>query len=277
MEEELMGKPETPQKSDQDDPSAEIGLLSRMHSKLKSWWSKRGTSRKSSDLLGHIYDSYKWLRIGMAVTACAFPFVLWFGGKWKYHLPLQGEMSAYYWATNSGDPPMRVWFVGLIFAISFFLFLYKGYSFPEEWGLNVAAVFLILVALVPMCDPDGGQCPSSSVWHGRFAIIFFVLIAFVVLWDSFLGFREVPDSMTKRPFRIMYALTGLGMVVLPAVAFFGYIFWGRADTQTYWTELVGIWAFSIYWLVRTIELHLSVREGEDIDINPGTWGIRRSR
>ena len=103
----------------------------------------------------HIFSTYVWMRTGMLVIALAFPVVLWIVGG-LYGMQLQDSMSAYYWApiakgAESGDAPMRVWFVGLLFALGCCLFLYKGYSPLEDWVLNVAALFAICVALVPMC------------------------------------------------------------------------------------------------------------------------------
>ena len=117
---------------------------------------------------------------------------------------------------------MRVWFVGPIFAIGSFLILYKGYSFWEDWALNFAAIFLIRVALVPMCGSGDGQCPSWSFWHSRFAIAFFIIIALVAIFDSMIGFREVPGSTSQRRFRYWYLGTGAGMIVLPVLAVIGH-------------------------------------------------------
>ena len=244
MEEELMGEPDTPQ-----------------------------TTRDTSELLEHIYDSYNWLRIGMAVTAFAFPPLLWAWGK-VFGLPLQGSMSAYYWASPGGDPPVRVWFVGLIFAIGFFLFLYKGYSRLEELALDVAAIFLIGVALVPMCGSGVGQCPSLSFLHGLFAIVFFILIALVAIFDSLFGLREAQASTRLGNYRIWYGATGAGMIALPVLAVILHYFLGRADTATFWVELAGIYAFAFYWSVKTRELRKSVNERPDLGINPQR---RRSR
>ena len=69
-----------------------------------------------SRLLEHIFGTYNWLRFGMAIIAFAFPILLWAWGR-LHGLHLQGSMSAYYWASIQGDPPVRVWFVGIIFAI----------------------------------------------------------------------------------------------------------------------------------------------------------------
>lgn len=69
-----------------------------------------------SRLLEHIFGTYNWLRFGMVIIAFAFPILLWAWGR-LHGLHLQGSMSAYYWASIQGDPPVRVWFVGIIFAI----------------------------------------------------------------------------------------------------------------------------------------------------------------
>jgi uncharacterized RDD family membrane protein YckC len=112
----------------------------------------------------HIYSTYLALRYGMAVIAFAFPLLLLVAGLLN-GLPLQGSMSEYYWESNGGDPPVRIWFVGGLFAIGSFLFLYKGYTPGENWALNVAAVCAICVALFLMCWERWSECPSFS-WHG---------------------------------------------------------------------------------------------------------------
>src|SRR5215208_4049844 len=256
LEEELMGEPDTPRKSERGNSRADSRLL------------KPRDSRENSKLLEHIYDSYNWLRIGMAVTAFAFPPLLWAWGKVLFGLPLQGSMSEYYWASPGGDPPVRVWFVGFIFAIGFFLFLYKGYSRLEELALDFAAIFLIGVALVPMCGSGVGQCSSWSFLHGLFAIVFFILIALVAISDSFSGLREAQDSTSQGRYRLLYLATGAGMIALPVVAFILHYFLGRADTATFWVELAGIYAFAFYWSTKTRELRKTVADRPDLDIDP---------
>jgi hypothetical protein len=268
MAEELMGEPDTPRKSERGN--------SRTDSRLPRWLREPRAARQDGKLLEHIYDSYKWLRIGMAATALAFPILLWFLGKYIFGLRLQTSMSAYYWASSGGDPPVRVWFVGLIFAIGFFLILYKGYTWWEDWGLNLAAFFLIGVAVVPMCGSGVGQCPSWSVWHSRSAMAFFIFIALVAIIDSIFGFREIRASKSRQRFRYWYLAAGLLMIGLPGLAALGHHYLGRADTRTFWVEWFGIWAFSFYWVLRTIELHKSVAEGRAPNIEDGKW-VRRGR
>jgi hypothetical protein len=172
-------------------------------------------------------------------------------------------MSAYYWASIQGDPPVRVWFVGLIFAIGSFLILYKGYSFWENWALNLAAICLIGVALVPMpwkCGSDVGHCPSWSYLQSWFAIAFFIFILSVAIFDSRSTLREVQDPVRQRRYRIGYVFTSCLLFLLPLAAAIAHYFLGRAETLTYWLELAAIWAFAVYWSIKTWELRTSLAE-----------------
>jgi hypothetical protein len=241
MEKELKGEPDTPTRE-----------------------SEQGNSRDNSALLKHVFDSYYWLRFGMAITAFLFPPLLWAWGKFLFGLPLQGSMSAYYWASIEGDPPVRVWFVGLIFAIGFFLILYKGYSLWEDWGFNLAAICLICVALVPMCWSEVGQCPSWSFLHGWFATAFFVFILSVAILDWRISLREVQNPARQRLFRRLYVFTSVLLFLLPAGAAIAHYFLGRADTRTYWLELAAIWAFALYWSIKTLELRQSLADRQEL-------------
>src|SRR5215210_3729210 len=74
------------------------------------------------ELRRHILSTYLSMRWGMLLIALAFPVVLWIGG-WAFHSwSLLDSMSAYYWepiekGKEGVDAPMRVWFVGLLFAL----------------------------------------------------------------------------------------------------------------------------------------------------------------
>jgi hypothetical protein len=102
---------------------------------------------KPKHLQAHITASYTTLRIGMGVLAIVLPFLLWIAGHLLADLPLQGSMSAYY---HAGGGAVRDGFVGALFAIGVFLMLYKGFTAFENWALNLAGGFLLIVALVPM-------------------------------------------------------------------------------------------------------------------------------
>jgi uncharacterized membrane protein len=212
-------------------------------------------------LLRHVFDTYNTLRRGMTLMALFFPFLLLVVGWW-HGLPLQGSMSAYYWASIEGDPPVRVWFVGGIFAIGSFLLLYKGYTFWEDWALNVAALLLVLVALVPMswkCGSELGHCPSVNP-HSWFAIAFFACIVFVAQFQSGETVPELRDEAREQRYRNLYRITSLLLVLSPVAAVVAHLLTRRYQALTYFLELFGIWAFALYWWIKSRELRESHAE-----------------
>jgi hypothetical protein len=214
-----------------------------------------------STLLNHVFGTYNWLRFGTAAIALAFPLLLWGWGR-LHGLPLQGSMSAYYWASVEGDPPSRVWFVGGIFALGAFLFLYKGYTRLEDWLLNLAAALVILVALVPMswkCGSELGYC-SPWRWHYVCAIAFFACIVIVALFLSGTTLHEIQDPRARQGYTIAYWVTRGSLVIFPALAIIAHVVTKRTDTLPFFLELAGIWAFAAFWLVKTLELLKSQAE-----------------
>ena len=80
----------------------------------------RATPSGRFDLDATFSATYFSLRWGMVAVAASLPFVLWFGGRLVYGIPLCPSMSAYYHTC------MRNWFVGFLFAAAACLYLYKG-------------------------------------------------------------------------------------------------------------------------------------------------------
>jgi len=218
-----------------------------------------------AELREHIFKTYLWLRWGMGLIAFAFPFVLVLVGWWRYNLAWQDSMSAYYWApiakgTESGDAPMRVWFVGLLFALGCCLFLYKGYSPLEDWVLNVAALFAICVALVPMCWDRWSECPSFSL-HGFFAIVFFVLLALVAVLHGLYALGWLQSGPYRRLedreyfiYAILYVVTAAVMVLAPVLT---WLFFEGNPARTFWAEVAGISAFCVFWGVQILQISRS--------------------
>jgi hypothetical protein len=212
------------------------------------------------ELRRHIFSTYISMRIGMLLIALAFPLLLWFVGGWYYDLQLQDSMSAYYWATieDGGDPPMRVWFVGLLFALGSCLFLYKGYTPLENGMLNLAALCAICVALFPMCWKynNVSECPSWSL-HGVFAIVFFVLLALVAVLHWLYASGRLQGGGRRRSSKYYtwaYGVTAAGMVFFPLLTL---ILFEANHARTYLVEVAGIAAFCLFWGVQSWQIHKS--------------------
>jgi len=235
-----------------------------------------------SDIQNHISSTYFSLRFALAGLAFAFPIVLWaLGPEQSTPVHLQGSMSAYYWVGGADSSRwLRDMFVGFLFAIGSLLYAYKGFSRLESVLLNVAAVAAFVVALFPMnwwgrlspipvMGPEGLQIlffePTRGYIHNCAAILLFFCIAFVSIRCSKDTLSLLPATANRYWFENAYKLTGHLMWALPV--FVVCVNYGRrllgskeTDQLTYWLEFAGIYAFAMFWSVKTYELSLSRAE-----------------
>ena len=225
----------------------------------------------ADNLQKHILATYINLRIGMAIIGIVFPVLLYVGGRF-YGLPLQDSMSAYYHALIDGKS-MRDFFVGILFALGVFLYLYKGYTNRENIALNFAGAFAIGIAIFPMEWNCGSNCSNISV-HGVCAVSFFLAIAYVSIWRSSDTLPLIKDEKTRARYRNTYRAMGFAMLASPLTALVLTLFFQNAKSYNYFVELAGVWAFSGYWFLKSRELKESsadrraVESQLDIDAPP---------
>src|SRR5688572_3707669 len=155
-----------------------------------------------ADLQKHVLATYFTLRMGIALIAIVFPLLLWIGGKFYAGLPLQDSMSAYYHAVLDGKS-MRDWFVGILFAVGVFLYLYKSYSNNENFALNIAGIMALGIAIFPMEWECGTGCAKYSI-HGVCAVLFFICIAYVCVCCSRDTLSLLPNERQRARYRNMY-------------------------------------------------------------------------
>jgi hypothetical protein len=202
----------------------------------------------------HFLSSYFNLRVGIAILALLFPMFLWIGGALQ-GIGIQDSMSAYYHAA-AGDRSMRDFFVGILFAVGVFLFLYKGYSPLENGALNLAGILAVIVAIFPMQWNCGDECRRISV-HGISAISLFLCIAFVCIFCRSDTLSSLKDERLKTQYSATYWTLGVFMVLSPLAAFLFAVVFRRLHGYTFLAETFGIAVFAIYWLVKSRELSLS--------------------
>jgi hypothetical protein len=219
-----------------------------------------------TELQEHIYKTYVGLRIGLCVLAFALPLLLWGIGWWS-GITLQGSMSDYYYAFAPPDSetrefPVRVVFVGILFAIGFFLILYRGSSNTENWALNIAGLCAVLVAIFPTQIPAYCRnCGSDaySVVHNPIAVVLFVCMAFVAWAGTVQTLNELPDP-PRRYFRMGYDIIAAMMIVVPAAVIVMARVFNMYDKDVFFVEWIGIATFSAFWLLKTLELSISKAE-----------------
>ncbi len=224
----------------------------------------------------HIFSTYLTLRYGVALIAALLPAVVYSIGVFN-GVHLQKSISAYYWASEADQneevatqnvsaptdkakhmPPSRDWFVGSLFAIAAFLYLYKGFSAAENIALNLAAILGVGVAVFPMEWKCGEACGKFSV-HGFCAVAMFACLVYVVWFRAADTLPLVPENGTATParYRQMYMIIGVVMLASPLTAFVLNSIVGTHTSYVFFIEAAGIWAFALYWWVKSSELKRS--------------------
>ena len=221
----------------------------------------------------YVEDTYFFLRLSLGIIAILIPLVLWLGGRMMLGIPPQTSISAYY------HTDMRDVFVGGLFAVGLALLIYKGFSFTEDWLLNVAGVLIIGVAYFPMDPTTLFQCfppcettctlyssildrtPDSLIKigiHGYYAVAFFIAIGCVCAFCSKRTLHLIPDKRIRQSYLITYRILGIAMVALPLstaalLRLSPHAGSDCADRTVFWIESLGVWVFAVFWLLKTYE------------------------
>jgi hypothetical protein len=161
------------------------------------------------------------------------------------------SVSAYYYTGAVGV------FVGVLFALSLFLFTYRGYELVDRIVGGIGGAAAVFVALCPTDAPDGLLPPSW--WSPATGKLHYV--AAVTLFLSFIVFSiwlfrksKIPKRgdrpVDKRRRDDVCLVCGLVMIV--AVGWAGLN--GLAGRAIFLPEAIAIEAFAISWLAKG-EIH----------------------
>lgn len=248
-------------------------------------------------LSNHVAREYQVSRRGIAYIAIAFPLILWVGGCLMWHLPLQTSMSAYYHASDkpqeasgkpqeadakiqSGQGDMRNEFVGLLFALGGILILYKGFTRMEDYALNLAGVMAVGVAVFPMPWGDFKGIEVTVLdkpysLHYVFAFTLFFCIGYVCIFRASDTLTLIHNATIRQRYRILYKSLGWAMIATPLTAFVFTSVFHQDKEYTFYTELVGIWVFAAYWLVKDHEI--STTDADELAVSGELHAIHYSK
>ena len=163
---------------------------------------------------------------------------------------LLGAVSSYY---HTGAVSI---FVGVLFALSLFLFTYRGYreELADRWVARLGGVAGLVVAIVPTESPQNVLAPMWwQPWQGTVhycaATALFGTLALFCLW---LFRKSSIAAASARPLekrvRNMIFL-GCGTFILLCM-FLAWRF-GRANEPIFWPETGAIEAFALSWLLKS--------------------------
>jgi heme A synthase len=201
--------------------------------------------------------SYLTLRKAIGLLGLALPFVLAFGGFLIFREEVQGSISHYYWTG------MRDVFVGMLFAIGFFLLSYRGYERADRIAGILACAFAVGVALFPtvqdaaaVTGPSAGLPRIIGIVHFGLAALFFsTLIYFSLVLFTKTKARGRPTKQKLMRNRI-YRGCGYLMAACILLTFVYFLLplpqqiALAAYSPIYWLEAIAIIAFGVSWLVK---------------------------
>ena len=213
----------------------------------------------AEDLRKNILSTYFTLRLGIVILSVLLPLVLYFGGK-LHGIPLADSMSAYY-GEHQGE--MRNWFVGILWTIGSFLYLYKGFSRLENILLNLAGAFAIGVAMVPCNCWTEAQGPSNKV-HNFVALSFFVAMALVCLFCANDTIPLLPKG-EQDAFRRRYHAIGIVLILSPLAAIVVSYAIARHNSYKFFIEAFAVWTFAFYWYTKSREFKITSAEKKAIE------------
>lgn len=186
--------------------------------------------------------SYLTLRRTVGVLGVGLPVVLaGLGFGLCACTGLQPSISDYY-ALRSRDA-----FVGILFAIAWFLFAYRGYDRRDDVAGDLACVFALGVALFP----NSGTAWEAVVHFGSAAALFLTLSYFALfLFTKSGGAPTAAKRLRNRVYRTC------GVVMLACILLIG-IYHSRLQDSViaawkpvFWLESLALWAFGVSWFVK---------------------------
>ncbi len=210
----------------------------------------------AEDLRRNMMSTYFTLRLGIVLLSFALPIVLLVYSLITHGGLVESSMSAFYGADGGA---MRNYFVGTLWAIGFFLILYKGFSPLEDWLLNFAGGFAVLTALTP-CNCWGPEALDKSQAHATFAILFFACMAGVCLFCARDTITLLPGKSDQDRFKRTYYTIGVLLFVSPLAAL-GTAYFARAQgSLVFFIEWFAVWVFAAYWAVKSREFKITAAE-----------------
>jgi hypothetical protein len=192
--------------------------------------------------------------------------------RWR----LLDSVSAYYYTGSVAV------FVGVLFALSLFLFTYRGYEGVSAdrivgriGGLAAMGVALFPTEAPKPLPPTAWWSPKTSAVHFVSAVVLFGTFILFALWLFRLS--SVPNRRERRFEKRMsdHVYLACGLVMIGAVA------WAAVevfrDAPIFWPETIALEAFAISWLTKgdahciVVDVARRMRRGAKtaVDVAPG--------
>ena len=219
-----------------------------------------GKATVPDELRSEMVLSYTRVRLALGLLGFSLPFILLIGAITENRL--EPTISDFYHTLY------RDIYVGTLCAIGIFLVSYREHRRgADEWiGDNLLATFAGVaafgMAFLPTASPDGAVETVSQKYLGTGITPVAHYLCALVFFASLSAFCFVKFARTARPGRRrIYIFSGWVMIaslVLTSIAAAYKNYLGGEIARLvveyeliFWFEAVGVWAFSLSWLVKS--------------------------
>jgi hypothetical protein len=190
--------------------------------------------------------SYFTLRILIGAAGILLPFLLVIGKLiYNHSVEIEFSISDYYDNGAAGDI-----FVGVLFALGFFLFSYKGYAPIDSRTANIGSVAAFGVALFPTTF-------CNNCWVHYLHFVFAMLLFGVFIFFSIYLFRKTdPVKMLtkqKQNRNRVYLVCGIIMIISIAGVIVSVFLFNTLSGKyhfVFWFESMALIAFGFSWITK---------------------------
>ncbi len=190
------------------------------------------------------------LRNLIGVSGILLPILVFLADAWLNHAQnFQPSISDYYYA--NGLPSDL--FVGILFALSFFLLSYRGYEKSDNRAATLAGFFALGVALLP-CNETAYAIDKIHLLAAASMLLVFAYMSLIEFPKFTKGAAFSTLSLTNKFRKGIFILCGC--IMLLALAACLYVVLTTTDVERkemtiiYKLETICLWAFGLSWLVK---------------------------
>ena len=200
---------------------------------------------------------YYILRVLIGAAGILLPLFVVIGKLiYEGSMEIEYSISDYYDNGTAGD-----FLVGILFALAFFLFSYRGYEPIDNRIASAGCVFALGVALCPTTSKN----ETVHDLHFVFALLLFTVF---IIFSIYLFRKKAPHpTKEKKDRNKIYLLCGIIMIVcIAGIAVASFLLNPEISEKyhlVFWLETIALVSFGFSWITKAEVLFLTDEGSEE--------------